>query len=1172
MKPKRFIVLCALCLSAAAMFAADKITLNYNDAQLGVVLKELTEQSGYTFVYSDQVVKETNSVTINVKDVSIRQAMDVLVDQMGFSYRIEGKKIYLNKKSETRQNTNRRNAQVGGGKIKVNGRVFDPQGEPIIGASVLVKGTKTGVASDLNGEFSIEVPQGGALVVSYLGYKTITQQVGNKSQIDITMEEDVNMLSEVVAIGYGTVKRKDLTGSVASVNSKELMSVPTSDPLQAMQGKLAGVHIATPEGNPDAEITIRVRGGGSITGDNTPLYIVDGFPVSSISDIPTSDIESIDVLKDVSSTAIYGSRGSNGIVLVTTKSGKAGKVQVNYNAYVGFKKAAQKVDVLDMEDYLKWQYENFALKGDLSTFTDVFGSYTGLSKVSQDLTYYDWQDEIYGRTGNTFNHNVNISGGNEKVRFMFGYNHINEKGIVMNSTYKRDNLNLKLDATPSKTTKLEFSARYSRAEINGEGQTALSGSLTETAPVSSTGTGNVSRTSGNIRSSIVKAPLILGKEVVNGVTLDDNNIDDGVTDPVTALMDSYMERRRQEFNLNGSFQWEIIKNLTLRTEFGLSDYRNKLHTFAGTSTYESQYNTLAAYKNMPLTNNTNLERRTFRNTNTLRYDFAKLLPEEHSLDILFGEEMISNKEILTTSRIEGFPTFYDANMAFKFSAQGTPVKENEFYEPDDNMLSFFGRVNYAYKEKYLFAATLRADGSNKFSKDNRWGYFPSVSGAWRIISEKWMAKTQNWLSNLKLRASYGVSGNNNIPIGQNNKTYSIAQAGWLNITSSWLSPGTSLNNPDLKWETTHSINVGLDFGFFNNRLNGTVDIYKNNVKDLLMEMQIGGSGYNTQYQNVGETENKGVELTLNYVAVNKNNFGLDLSLTFAHNVNKVKSLGTMKSFTKVSHWADTEVGYDYIVRPGSAVGTMMGYKTLGRYEVDDFEGYDATTGKWILKEGQPDVTSVVGLVRPGTLKLADIDGDGVVNDNDKVEIGDANPFATGGFVVNSHLYGFDLNANFTYSIGNDVYNAAKLDQTSTRGSKWHTLSSIMASGSRWTNIDENGNLVNDADKLAAMNANTTLWSPYSTKACFHSWGVEDGSFLRLSNITLGYTIDKKFTHRFGIENLRFYFTASNLFCITGYSGVDPEADCKREYYVTPGVDYYGYPKNRQYVFGLNLTF
>jgi TonB-linked SusC/RagA family outer membrane protein len=1043
--------------------------------------------------------------------------------------------------------------------VRITGSVVDETGEPLIGVNVsLVKGT-TGTVTDVNGEFKLNVPEGSLLLISYVGYINQKVEAHSKTPMRIVLKEDAQMLDEVVAIGYGTVKRKDMTGSVGSVGNQDLVAVPVASPVEAMQGKLAGVRVTTPEGNPDADIIVRVRGGGSITSDNTPLYIVDGFPVNSISDIPTADIESIDVLKDASSTAIYGSRGSNGIVLVTTKSGKAGKVSVNYNAYVGIKKAASKVDVLSTEDYLKWTYENFALRNELSTYTNLFGSYSQIPSLAQTIDTTDWQDEVYGRTGNTFSHNLNISGGSDKLRFTFGYNHMDEKAILYGSKFKRDNLSLKLNYEPNKKTKLEFAARYSHTNVYGDGQGDTSGELNQSP------SGSFSR----MQHAVMQTPLTLGVEN-SGMVLDESDIDTGLTDPIVALNDNYKERTRQNFNMNGAFTWNIIKNLTLRTDVGLDVYDNTLKYFYGSSTYESQNNTQAAYKNLPVTNSTLVNRRTFRNTNTLSYDFKDLLPKNHNMNFMIGQENIVISENKTTARVEGFPDFYDAQMAFHYSAQGSPTKYNQYYNQDDKMVSFFGRLNYDYKGRYLFSGTVRADGSSKFARGNRWGYFPSAALGWRILEEDWMESAKSWLSNLKLRLSYGISGNNNIPSGQTTKNYSISQSSWLNIASSYLTAGTSMNNANLKWETTHSFNVGLDFGLFNNKLNGSIEYYKNNVKDLLMEMQVAGCGYNTQYQNVGETQNSGVELTLNYTAINKKDYGLDFAFTLGHNVNKVVSLGSMTSYTKASQWASTEVGSDYIIQPGKPVGSIYGYVTEGRYEVSDFDGY--VNGKWVLKSGVADDSGVVGEVRPGTLKLKDVTGDGVVNESDKGIIGNANAVATGGFSINARAKGFDLNANFTYSIGNDIYNADKIDHTSTRGSIWHNLSSIMAEGQRWTNIDQNGNLVTDEATLAALNANTTMWSPYTTKAVIHTWAVEDGSFLRLSNLTVGYTLPKQLTKKVYIENLRFYVTASNLFCLTGYSGADPEVDCVRNLLICPGVDYSAYPKSRQYIFGVNLTF
>lgn len=525
-----------------------------------------------------------------------------------------------------------------------------------------------------------------------------------------------------------------------------------------------------------------------------------------------------------------------------------------------------------------------------------------------------------------------------------------------------------------------------------------------------------------------------------------------------------------------------------------------------------------------------------------------------------------------TSRYEGLPDFFTATEAFKFSGEGDPVRYNHFYYPNDKLLSFFSRFSYDFQGKYLATFTIRGDGSSKFTKGNQWGIFPSGALAWRLSEEEFLKR--NWLSNLKLRLSYGISGNNNIPADQTGKIFSVAeQKKWLNITDTWWSAGTTLNNPDLKWESTYSTNIGLDFGFFNNKLNGNIDLYKNTTKDLLMQFTISGSGYNTQYRNVGKTENKGLEITLNYAPIQKKNYGLDFSLVLGFNKNKIVDLGSLSNgYTVATSWQNTEVGADYLVKPGYAVGQMWGFITDGRYEVSDFKEFNGLN--WVLKDDIADGTDVIGgdAVRPGGLKLKDITGDGRITEDDKTIIGDANPICTGGFTIGGYWKGFDMNTNFTWSIGNDIYNADKIEFTSPTKYQWRNMTTIMESGKRWTNLNEDGTICNDPNKLASMNENTTMWSPFMNKSVFHSWAVEDGSFLRLNTFTIGYTFPQEWMKKLYISNLRLYFTGSNLFCLTGYSGFDPEVDTRRNNRVTPGVDYSAYPKSRQYVFGVNLSF
>ena len=1044
--------------------------------------------------------------------------------------------------------------------VTVKGTVKDNTGETVIGASVVEKGNSTnGAITDLDGNFTLSVPSGATLVFSYIGMKTQEVAVKGRTILNITMDDDSQALEEVVVIGYGSVRRKDLTGSVATVDADVLAAVPVASATEALTGKMAGVQITTTEGSPDAEMKIRVRGGGSITGDNTPLFIVDGFPVESISDIPASEIEDITVLKDASSTAIYGSRGANGVILVTTKSGKEGKVSVSYNAYYSWKKIAKTMDVLDPYDYAKWQYELAMLKDDLTSYEQYFGRYEDMD-MYQNIPYNDWQDLTFGRTGHTFNHNLSVSGGTDRIRYSFNYAHMNDKAIMEGSNYKRDNFSLKLNTKPTKNTTLDFSIRYSETDIRGGGANETSSTLD---------------TDKRLKYSVIYTPIPLANLDESAGSSDDDL--GNLYHPVTAIWDNDRKKERKTLNMNGSFGWEIFKNFKIKTEFGYDDYRNNDQRFWGTTTYYIKNTPAAANQGHPAIRMTNLFRHRFRNTNTINYDFEKVINnKDHSLNLLVGHEWIITKENELENEVHGFPDWISATEAWKLTnIQGTtPYNIENTLSPDDKLMSYFGRVNYNYKSKYLITATFRADASSKFSDANRWGFFPSAAVAWRISSESFMEGTKKWLDDLKLRFSYGTAGNNNIPSGQLVQVYNSNTTSWINGFNNYWAPSKTMANPDLKWETTITRNLGLDFTLLGGKLNGTIEAYLNTTKDLLINFPVSGTGYDTQYRNMGETQNKGIEATINWTIVNKKNWGISLNANIGFNKNEIKDLGIMQDFGQDTSWASSEIGQDFWIAKGGSVGQMLGYRSDGRYEVSDFVGYDAASETWILKEGVTDCTGVVGTLRPGMMKLKDLSGDGVVTGGyeDREIIGDANPVATGGFGINARAYGFDLSANFNFSIGNDIYNANKIEYTMTSKYQYRNMITEMADGKRWTNLNADGTICNDPEQLAAMNANTTMWSPMTQRMVFSDWAVEDGSFLRLNTLTLGYTLPESLMSKVHIKNLRFYVTAYNVFCLTSYSGFDPEVSTALQTNLTPGVDYSAYPKSRQFVIGVNLNF
>jgi len=1055
--------------------------------------------------------------------------------------------------------SNRANAQS----VTLEGTVKDAAGLTLPGVNILEKGTKNGASTDFDGRYKIKLSNPKAvLTFSFIGFKTKEVATEGKTKIDVILIEDSNSLNEVVVIGYGTSKKSDLTGAVSTISGNDLKKVPVANVAEALTGRIAGVQVTSSEGSPDADIRIRVRGGGSLTQDASPLIIVDGFPINNMNDISSSDIESMTVLKDAASTAIYGSRGANGVILITTKSGKDGKIAVNFNMFYGMKKMVNEIDVLSPEDYTKWQYEYALLSqtgtkvaSDPSSYTKYFGNWQD-HDLYKGLKGDDWQKQIFGRTGEVQSRDLGIRGGTDKLNYNFNYAHYDEKAIMIGSNYKRNNLALALKSKINDKIDVGFTMRYSDTEIDG-------GGVNEQNEKSSSDS--------RMRTIVGYAPL-----PVAGLTSDDVSGDgsDVLINPLRSIYDNNRQQFRKNFNMLGSFGWELADNLKLKVDLGLDNFNTLDYRFYGRSTYYVANAPLGPLQGMPAMIISDGKEKRFRNANTLNYDFKKILGENHHLTALLGQENITYTTNTVTSTIHGYPTFFDFEKAKNLTTQGTPQSIDNYYSPDDRLLSFFGRANYDYKNRYILSATFRADGSSKFLEQNRWGYFPAFAAGWKISEESFL-KGKTWIDLLKVRASYGEAGNNNIPVGQQVQIFQSTPTTWVNgVTSIW-APSKTMPNPDLKWETTVTQNIGLDFGFFKNRLSGNFDVYKNITTDLLINFPVPGSGYDYQYRNMGETQNTGFEATINVVAIEKAKYGLNFSFNMAVNKNRINSLGVMNNFGQATGWASSQIGDDYLIALNSSLGSMYGYKNDGRYEVSDF---DYVGGKYVLKSGVVSTaTTLVGdgsSLKPGDMKLKDVNGDGKVDLNDKTVIGNYNPKSSGGFVINGNAYGFDLMAAFNWSIGNDIYNADKIEfSTATASGQYKNLNSTMADGKRWTNLDPvSGQLVTDPAALASLNANTTMWSPYMRTAIFTDWAVEDASFLRLNTLTLGYTAPQMFTSKLGVSKLRFYLTASNVFVWTKYSGSDPEVSTRRKNPLTPGVDSSPYPRSRQMVFGMNLNF
>jgi TonB-linked SusC/RagA family outer membrane protein len=995
------------------------------------------------------------------------------------------------------------------------------------------------------------------LVFSFIGLSEQTVPIAGQTVINVVLKVDSTFLDEVVVVGYQTVKRRDLLGAVASVGSDKLTEQPVTTVSQALSGKMAGVSVITTEGDPDADIKIRVRGGGSITQDSSPLYIVDGFPVESINDIPSSEIQSIDVLKDAFSTAIYGSRGANGVVIVTTKSAEKGqRVSVKFNTYYGLKKMANAgaIVAMDPENFVKFQYELGVIRDNLSSYYEpYFGNFTDID-LYKGLKGNNWVDAVFGNVGNSFSADFSVSGSGDNVNWTLGYAHMGDEAIMSGSTYSRDNLNFKANFKTSETTSIDANVRYSRVNVRGSGANGIN----------DTGT-----TSGNgrLKHAVSYAPIPLAS-TLEGVDEEQDYGDNAP--PLLSVADNDSRRIRTTWNANAAFNWKIVDNLNLKIEGGLEKYNQTDDRFYGMTTYYVANN--STDKTGVSNQHKEAFRTKYRNTNTLNYSFVNVLGEDHNLTLLLGEEMTIAKSNLLTIMVDGLNASYDAPMAWNFLSSGTPASVNNYYDPDDKLLSFFGRVNYDYKHRYSIGGTLRADGSSKFARGHRWGYFPSAAASWTISNEPWMDNAHSWLDQLKLRYSFGTAGNNNIPSGQLLKQYSATVTAWLSQSNNYWMAGKIMNNPDLTWETTITHNIGLDFGLFQGRLTGSVEVYQNTTKDLLINFPITGSGYDSQYRNLGSTRNRGAEVTLNMPLISKKDVSLNIGGNIAYNQNRVTDLGGLNSITAQSYWASTEIGDDYIVEVGQPLGNMYGFVSDGMYSVDDFTW---TGSKWALNDGVVDNSAVIGAnyMIPGAMKLKDLTGDGKVTVADRKVIGNASPDFTGGFNLSGFLYGFDFSANFNYMIGNQVYNANKVEFTSSRKFSNRNLLNLMTVDQRWTNIDwATGEQISDPATLKSLNSGKTMWSPAIGTAVFSDWAVEDASFLRLQSVTLGYTLPENLTQKAHIRRARVYVTGTNLFCLTKYSGYDPEVDTRRSTPLTAGVDYSAYPKSIGFVAGLNLTF
>lgn len=1017
--------------------------------------------------------------------------------------------------------------------LTIKGKVIDETDTPLIGATISVVGKTVGVSADMNGEFSIKATKGETLRISYVGYVSKDMKVAGQNSVVVKLEPKASSLDEVVVVGYGSMKRSDLTGSVTSISSENIEGFKTSSVLGALGGQVAGVQITQFDGTPGSGFNVNIRGIGTLTGDASPLYIVDGFEVASLDYLANSDIESIEILKDASASAIYGARAANGVVLVTTKSGKEGRPVIVYNGSASYRRISKKLDMLSPYEFVKLQAEVNSKYAD--TYYKEGVDDNGLPYIYQSAEDYigvggvNWQNETFRPTWSQ-DHNLSMFGGTQDTKYNLSISRYTENGIFNNSGFDKTSAKFKLNQTLTKSLKFDVTVNYAMTNREGVGTTADAGRFNMLAQILS------ARPTGGLK---------LSDEALLSSAIDPEMLEDGSSlaqvNPVVQTQSVTNKKRAELWSANMSLNWEIRKGLSFRTAgtYNTTNTRNDLFYKNGSK---------EAYRNGQKPYGQTQMLRNVRWTNYNNLTWKQKIGKKHSYDVMLGHEVSYNGTESLLGQAMDFPFDNLGNDNLGIGATPSKVETDLF---DKTMVSFFTRANYNYDNRYLFTATMRADASSVFAKKNKWGYFPSFSAAWRVSEEAFM-KDIKAISNLKFRLGWGVVGNDRISNYLSLDLYEISKYGIGSTTNTVLTP-KQLRNENLKWEGSSTINMGIDLGFFNSRVNLTADVFVKDTKDLLLAQSLAHvTGFSSQWQNIGKIRNKGIELGLNTKNIENKNFQWETNFNISFIRNELRSLQSgVDAMYSRSGFDGNFTENDYIAMVGSSLGLIYGYEFDGIYQSSDFN--TTPDGRLVLKDGVTDNRRLTGLA-PGMVKYKDQDGDGIITTNDRTAIGNAIPKWYGG-ITNTFAYkGIDLNIMFQFNYGNDIYNATRLYATQTRRGRTNMLAEV---ADRWTPT-------NASNKVPSTNG-------YVTNDVYSRF-VENGSFIRLKNVTLGYTFPAKWTKKAYISKLRAYASGQNLFVISGYSGYDPEVSTAGNNPMTPGLDWGAYPKSRIFTFGLEVQF
>lgn len=1013
----------------------------------------------------------------------------------------------------------------------VVGSVIDFEtGEPIIGASVAVAGKSVGTISDLDGNFSIRVDGDNTkLEISFIGYEKQAVMVEDGKKLTIRLRAVSELLDEVVITAYGSGLRKDLTGAIAKANVQDMRKAPVFNFEESLAGRVAGVQVTSSDGQPGSDLQIVIRGNNSVTQDNSPLYVVDGFPLEMAvgNMLNPEEIESIEILKDASATAIYGARGANGVILVTTKKGKVSSPTVTYSGWVGVQQIIKKQEMLDPYEFVRYQ-----LEADYNVYSKRYLAGERTLEDYRNIEGINWQDKVY-RDALVHSHNIAVRGGTEKTRYSVSGSLVDQQGIMLNSGYKKYQGRFVLDQTITKKIKVGINANYTYSKKYG---TIVSES--QTSPT----------------ASLMYA--LWGYRPVAGVNDGDllNDLYDETTDPTTDLRINPLMAAENEYNPlftynfigNAYFEYKILKNLTLKITGGYNKIHQRKEVFFNSNSRGGHRHTNNKVNGWI----TNTERTSLLNENTLTYDVP--LKKGHRLKVLGGFTVQDNSTFIDEIRAINVP-----NEALGIAGLDEgELTSATISKTANGLVSYLGRADYNYKSKYLLTVSFRADGSSKFPKDNRWAYFPSASAAWGFGEEKFV-KNVKWISSGKLRTGIGTTGNNRVT------DYAALTALQITADSGYSTGNTpgkgvvpkTLGNPKLKWETTVQTNIGLDMSFWDNRISLTADYYYKKTKDLLLNATLAPSmGFLSAYRNVGSVSNSGLELTIDTKNIQTKEFSWTSSFNISFNRNKVLSLNDDEpSLASRVNWGNFNNAYPYIAIPGHPIAMFYGHIFDGVYQYTDF---DKVGESYILKDGVPNNGNAREKIQPGDIKFKDINRDGVVNDYDLTIIGNPNPKHIGGFGNNFQYKNFDLNVFFQWSYGGDVLNANRIEFEGGDPNARTSLNMFASFANRWTPENQTNELYRIGGQGPAV---------YSSRT------IEDGSFLRLKTVSLGYRLPNAWLKKINIKSLRVYASAQNLITWTRYSGPDPEVST-RPTALTPSFDWSPYPRPRTLTLGVDISF